>query len=307
MGQLKNLSLPIKTVLFIFQLLSELKCSPKRAENGFKTDRPSAKNASNRLRIANFGLRIEAQKAECLDSRRSLPQTTIWGGNDGGGVRSAGGEPENQPPTQPENRKTGQLENWVTGQRPDLRIQSSVRNLQSSIRTPLTLVRPCRSNVPNSEKAAAMTNRGRFLPVIVLVVAAFLALGMGDMSLTGGENTPRQPSRNFTGVVTDRSMHTLAVTHMHCEGKTHVKAYLGEMRVELSFDKVARVEFGANDAGYISGVVSFRDGETKRLQFRGHTRCYGQSELGPMMIQLKDVKQIELGPPPPEEPEQAKP
>jgi hypothetical protein len=47
MGQLKNLSLPIKTVLFIFQLLSELKCSPKRAENGLKTDRTSAKNASN--------------------------------------------------------------------------------------------------------------------------------------------------------------------------------------------------------------------------------------------------------------------
>ena len=114
MGQLKNLSLPIKTVLFIFQLLSELKCSPKRAENGFKTDRPSAKNASNRLRIANFGLRIEAQKSGCVDSRRSLPRTPIRAGNDGGVVRSAFGDLENWqtgetaegPAGEPENRKT---------------------------------------------------------------------------------------------------------------------------------------------------------------------------------------------------------
>jgi hypothetical protein len=114
MGQLKNLNLLNKTVLFIFQLLSELKCSQKRAQNGLKTDRTGVKNASNRLRIANFGLRIEAQKAGCVDSRRSLPRTPIRAGNDGGVVRSAFGDLENWqtgetaegPAGEPENRKT---------------------------------------------------------------------------------------------------------------------------------------------------------------------------------------------------------
>jgi RNA polymerase sigma-70 factor (ECF subfamily) len=106
MGQLKNLNLLNKTVLFIFQLLSELKCSQKRAKNGLKTDRTSGPNASNRLRIANFGLRIEAQKAECLGSCGSLPRTPIRGGNDGGVVHSAFGEPE--------NRQTGKPDNWRT-------------------------------------------------------------------------------------------------------------------------------------------------------------------------------------------------
>jgi hypothetical protein len=118
MGQLKNFNLLNITVLFIFQLLSELKCSQKQAENGLKTDRTSGPNASNQLLIANFGLRFEAQKAECLNSRRSLPRTPIRGGNDGGGVRSAGGELENRRTGEPENRRTGELENRPTATMP---------------------------------------------------------------------------------------------------------------------------------------------------------------------------------------------
>jgi putative autoinducer-2 (AI-2) aldolase len=76
--------------LFIFQPLSELKCSRKRAENGLKTARPSGKNASNAPFLNDKSI---------FQSRKKITDCN------GFGVNSTLGEPE--------SRKTGRLANGV--------------------------------------------------------------------------------------------------------------------------------------------------------------------------------------------------
>lgn len=125
----------------------------------------------------------------------------------------------------------------------------------------------------------------------LLLIAALALLGMGDNGLTGSD-TPRTPAKNFTGTVVDRSMVTLHVSHMHCEGKTSVKGYLGEMRITLSFKKIKQVEFYPGAAGYTWGQVTFRDGDVKKLRFKNLARCYGTAEMGQVMVRIKDLKRI---------------
>jgi len=122
---------------------------------------------------------------------------------------------------------------------------------------------------------------------------------MGDMGLGGDERAPRRPGRNFTAVVVDRLMQTLAVSYVNCEGKTTIKGFLGEMQIELSFDKIKKVDFTPGDGGFADGRVLFRDGQSKAMRFKDLTRCYGESDLGKMMVRLKDLKAIEFGEPPP--------
>jgi formylglycine-generating enzyme required for sulfatase activity len=100
MGQLKNLNLLNKTVLFIFQLLSELKCSQKRAENGLKTDRPRGKNASKPWFL---------NEKPVLKCRKKISDCN------GKGVHSVFGRPDNRGTGEPRNWPTGKPENWRTG------------------------------------------------------------------------------------------------------------------------------------------------------------------------------------------------
>ncbi len=125
----------------------------------------------------------------------------------------------------------------------------------------------------------------------LLLIAALALLGMGDSGLAGSD-TPRTPEKNFTGTVVDRSMTTLHVTHMHCEGKTSVKGYLGEMRITLDFAKIKQVEFYPGTAGYTWGQVTFHEGEDKKLRFKSLARCYGMAEMGQVMVRVKDLKRI---------------
>jgi hypothetical protein len=145
-----------------------------------------------------------------------------------------------------------------------------------------------------------MKHRPRALAVVGLALAAALCLGMGD-SLSGGDKTPRRPSRNFTGTVTDRSMTTLNVRYINCEGRTAIKGYLGEMRVDLTFDKIEKVSFGAVNGGYVPGKVAFRNGDVQTFRFKDLTRCYGESNVGWMTVRLRDLREITLDAPPPEE------
>jgi hypothetical protein len=138
--------------------------------------------------------------------------------------------------------------------------------------------------------------RWMLLPVIL---AAACAMGMGDMSLTGEDKAPKWPKRNFTATVTDRTLTTMQIEHANCEGKTEIKGFLGDIRVELSFDKIKKVSLTGAEGGFSDGVVTFRDGQTKSMRFKSVTRCYGESSMGRMMITIKDLKEIELGEPPP--------
>ncbi|NLH50381.1 MAG: hypothetical protein GX444_17510 [Myxococcales bacterium] len=129
---------------------------------------------------------------------------------------------------------------------------------------------------------------GYFLALLAL---SFFLLGMGDMG-AGSEKTPRRPQENFTATVTDRSQNKLAVTHVHCEGKTSIKGYLGEMRLTLTFAKIKQVDFSPATSGYVDGTVRFRDGEPREFRFKNLTRCYGDADVGQLMIRLRDLKQI---------------
>lgn len=141
--------------------------------------------------------------------------------------------------------------------------------------------------------------RTKIVLTVCFAVAVFVSLGMGEMT-GSGEKTPSAPMRNFTGTVVDRSLNPLDVSHVHCEGKTAIKGYLGEMRITLDFDKVESVTFSTGDSGFMLGNVVLRDGQTKNMRFKNLTRCYGESDLGHMMIRVKDLRSIRLNPPPPE-------
>jgi len=145
-----------------------------------------------------------------------------------------------------------------------------------------------------------MIGKRSWILVVLLVVAAFFLLGMGDLGLTG-EKTPRAPSKNFTGTVTDRSNVTVEASHIHCDGKTSIKAYMGDMRLTLPFEKIKKVDFYSTSGGYTLGDVNFRNGEMKKLRFKSLTRCYGETDLGQLMVKVKDLKRIVFNSPPTEE------
>ncbi|MDP8221824.1 MAG: hypothetical protein P9L99_00575 [Candidatus Lernaella stagnicola] len=140
--------------------------------------------------------------------------------------------------------------------------------------------------------------RSRIVTAVFLAAAVFVSLGMGDLGVEA-DKTPRAPKQDFTGTVTDRSMNTLAVSHMHCEGKTSIKGYLGEIRVTLDFKNVESVVFAAAAAGgFTPGTVALRDGQIKSMRFKNLTRCYGQTDLGHMMVRVKDLRSIRFDEPP---------
>jgi len=141
--------------------------------------------------------------------------------------------------------------------------------------------------------------------LLLLPVVALLAMGMGNLGLSG-EDTPHKPSRNFTGTVTDRSNVAKHVTHMHCEGKLYIYGYLGEMRVKMPFDNLMKVQLNPGPTGYADGVVTLRDGQTQQLRFKNLTRCYGDADLGQIMVRIKDLKLIEFDTPPPPKEEPSK-
>jgi len=141
--------------------------------------------------------------------------------------------------------------------------------------------------------------RTRVLLMVGLVWVVLVSLGMGDLG-GSSDQAPRAPRRNFTGTVVDRSLNQLAVSHVHCEGKTEIKGYLGEMRISLAFDKVERVTFAKGETGFTHGTVAMRDGQTKEMRFKDLTRCYGESDLGQVMIRVKDLRSIQFNEPPAE-------
>jgi hypothetical protein len=145
-----------------------------------------------------------------------------------------------------------------------------------------------------------MPKRNRAIFFALLAMSFFL-LGMGDMG--GGEKTPRKPKDNYSGTVTDRSLNKQVVSYIHCEGRSSIKGYQGEMRLTLKFEQLKQVDFSPAVTGYVDGLVLFRSGETRQLRFKNLTRCYGDTNIGQMMIRLRDLKQIvfdEANPAPPE-------
>lgn len=132
----------------------------------------------------------------------------------------------------------------------------------------------------------------------LLPIVALLVLGMGDLGLND-QGVPPWPDRNFTGDVTDRSMVTLHVTHINCEGKTSVNAYMGEIRVNLSFDDIKQIDFYPGTAKLSWGNVLLRSGDKQKMQFKNTVRCYGKSKYGPMMVKVKSLKRIAFDQPPP--------
>ena len=126
-------------------------------------------------------------------------------------------------------------------------------------------------------------NRMCLLLTIGLLCLPLLALAMGD-GLIPGNDAPKAPKTNYSGAVTDRSLNRVRVTHMHCEGKTSVQAFMGEMRIKLTFDNIEKVEMGGGSQGFTTGSVTYRDGHTKQMRFKNLTRCYGESDLGQVMV-----------------------
>ena len=133
----------------------------------------------------------------------------------------------------------------------------------------------------------------------LLPIVALLVMGMGEMGLSG-DDTPSRPSHNFTGTVTDRSLVSLHIIHIHCEGKTVIKAYLGEMTVKLPFEKIEKIDFYPGSSSHTFGNVQLRSGESKKMRFKSTVRCYGDSEYGQIMVRVKDLKRIEFDAPPPD-------
>ena len=132
----------------------------------------------------------------------------------------------------------------------------------------------------------------------LLSVIVLLTLGMGDMGLTGSE-IPLWPSRNFTGTVTDRTLVSLQVTNINCEGKTTIKAYLGEIQIQVPFENLLSVEFSPGEANRVWGNVQLRNNTIQKMRFLGSTRCYAKSELGPLMVKIQNLKSIKFDSPPP--------
>jgi len=131
----------------------------------------------------------------------------------------------------------------------------------------------------------------------LIPVVAVLSLGMGDFGPS--ESIPPWPARNFTGTVTDRTLVSLPVTNINCEGKTAIKAHLGEMQISLPFDNIAEIEFAPGTADKVWGQVKMRNGTSEKMRFHGTTRCYAKSDLGPVTVKIQNLKNIRLNAPPP--------
>ena len=133
----------------------------------------------------------------------------------------------------------------------------------------------------------------RSLAILVLVSAVAL-LGMGDLGGAGDEIP--EPDEYFAGKIVDRDMVEAQAHYLACDGQTFLKALRGKAIVSIPFARIRSAEFSDGEDGYQNAKVTLHDGTVHEVQVKNIVKCTGKTDIGGMMIRIKDVYKVEFDP-----------
>jgi len=130
--------------------------------------------------------------------------------------------------------------------------------------------------------------------LIAIAVAAAMLTGMGSLGSKAETGIPI-PDENFRAVVTDKLLLSSKAENVSCNGETFFKAYRGKMQVAIPFKKVKKAVFReTEEEGFQEVTVIFWDGGEHVVKMRNIVKCFGQTDLGPMQIKIRDLAKIEF-------------
>ena len=138
-----------------------------------------------------------------------------------------------------------------------------------------------------------MVRGRRFASMILFVVCAGLALGMGGLT---GEDVPTRiptPEQNFVATVVDQADVRTRVTLLSIEGYTVFVGKMGKGQLAVPFAEVKRADFRmSGDA--LEALLHLKTGKDLVLSVDRRKECYGKTEFGNYRIALGDIKMLTI-------------
>lgn len=140
-------------------------------------------------------------------------------------------------------------------------------------------------------------------PTSLLAAAAFAALigggVFGSAALAGGLGGDTGPSRipvpakELTATLTDRTGTEVTLDRFTMNGEVFVYGKLGAGQVSLTFEKLARVDFGDSTEEHVrTATATLRDGSTVSIGVEDDQVFYGRAPWGLYQIEAIDVASI---------------
>ncbi|MCB1154984.1 MAG: hypothetical protein H6684_10905 [Deltaproteobacteria bacterium] len=128
---------------------------------------------------------------------------------------------------------------------------------------------------------------------ILILVIAFMSLGMGSMGAGAGGKVKR-PKHNFRATITDVSSVQTHVEYAACGGHTRLEGNNGKSEVSIPFERVERVVISDKDERYKTATVNFWDGRTFQVDIKAYLACTGVTEMGDVTVKVRYLRQIDF-------------
>jgi hypothetical protein len=127
----------------------------------------------------------------------------------------------------------------------------------------------------------------------LIVVAALLLLGMGQMESTGKPGEIPNPDQEVTAIIMDNEGLTLTLTQFSINGKTYLQGRLGAGRAAIPFSRVRAITLSP-EAKDISVKLELTDHTQMNLLLDKGLTAYGKIKAGTYQVLLDRLKRIEI-------------
>ncbi len=129
--------------------------------------------------------------------------------------------------------------------------------------------------------------------LVMVVIAAFLLMGMGKSGQTGKPGEIPLPDKEVSAVITDSEGLTLNLTQFSINGQTYLQGKLGAGRVAVPFGQIRSMTLSLEPKG-IAAKVELIDRSQMSLTLEKGLTAYGKIKALNYQIILDLLKKIEI-------------
>jgi hypothetical protein len=129
--------------------------------------------------------------------------------------------------------------------------------------------------------------------LVIILVAAFLLMGMGKMDQSEKPGEIPVPDKEVTAVITDSEGLTLSLTQFSINGNTHLTGRLGAGRVAVPFSQIRVMTFSAEPKG-TAVRLELTDRSQMNLLLEKRLTAYGKIKAGTYQISVEQLKRVEI-------------
>ena len=135
---------------------------------------------------------------------------------------------------------------------------------------------------------------GNRLVIVMVLLCAAMASGMGGLTGEGGPTRIPIPEKNFSVTIIDMADVHTTVTMFSIGGYVHFMGNKGKGQLAVPFTKVKRADIRHLPKG-LEVVLTLKDGQQVALSGSRGQECYGSADIGNFKITMGDIKSIVFG------------